>query len=328
MATATAKLGVTLIMDNQTVTVFEGDVVKDLVYSAGNNQRTISGRVRVLHATTRANNTIPDDCPPEPYAQRFITVYAMSIDSSDVYDAAMTQIQVANIISIGSVNDSTRRAEIGGTYYESFDEAITAAKEGDTVIMGADEEVKTNLNTIGAGVTVDGNGRAVTFIPADDGSLGNSGVFEISAANVVLKDIEINADNIKYGVQGYRNESGVLDGLTINGGKYGCVLANGSQDMIIRNCVMNPGEGAYCNIEFAVGANMELIPTLTVDNITHNNTLPFVYMDMTTIDRIKANLPELAEAEVTEVIDYVNEHFVKGATVDVPGVTYGTGTGL
>lgn len=327
MATATAKLGVTLIMDNQTVTVFEGDVVKDLVYSAGNNQRTISGRVRVLHATTRANNTIPDDCPPEPYAQRFITVYAMSIDSSDVYDAAMTQIQITNIISIGSVNDSARRAEVNGTYYDTYADAIAAAKDGDTVIMGADEEVKTTMNTVAAGVTIDGNGRSISYVPAADAEgLANSGVFELANTNnVAFKDLTINAEGIKYGLNGYVSENTVLDGVTINGGGYACIQANGVTNLVVKDCILNPSESAYCNIEFGIGSGVSVVPTVIIDNVTHNNTLPLVYMDMTTVDRLKGLVPELAEAETTEVIDYVNEHYLKGATVDVPGVTYGTG---
>ena len=321
MATASAKLGVTLIMDDRTVTIFEGDTVTDLVYNAGNTQRTLSGKVRVIHATTRANSTVPDDCPPEPYAQRYITPYAISLDSSNVFDAEMTQINISNIVSVGTVNESNRGAEINGIYYDSYVDALAAAKEGDTIVMGTDEAVAAPINTVPSGVTIDGNDRTISFTAGEE--LANSGIFEFaSVKNIALKDITLEPGaGIKFGVNTWKTENCVLENVTINGGAYCCVEVNGT-DVTMRNCVLNPSDVAYCNIEWGIGSGVEVIPKLILENVQGKDGIPMVYMDMTTVDRLKALVPELAEAEPIDVVNYVNANYVKGAKIDLPGVTY------
>lgn len=123
-----------LTIDDKVYTVSEGDIVKDLVYSTSGTQKTISGAVRVLNVSTKANNSIPDDCPPVPYAHRYISVYAIVIDSSETYDAELTRINVSNIISIGSIVADGGKITVGpGEQYRSLADVVTEAEAGATI---------------------------------------------------------------------------------------------------------------------------------------------------------------------------------------------------
>lgn len=156
MATAVAKLGAVIqFTQNASVTVFEGDVIENLVYTSGNTQKTISGQIRVINATTRANNKIPDSCPPEPYVHRYITINSMTIDSSDVYDAEMTRINISDIVSIGSVNGNEISCAVAGECYATLDEAIAAAQDGDTITILSDTEGSINIPA-GKNLTIEG----------------------------------------------------------------------------------------------------------------------------------------------------------------------------
>lgn len=155
-----AKVSVQLTIDGKVYTLSEGDIVKDLVYSASGTQNTISGAVRVLNVSTKANNAIPDDCPPEPYSHRYISVYAIVIDSSETYDAELTRINVSNIISIGSVVADGGKITVGpGEQYRPLADVIAEAEPGATVkltegVFEAPLELKKDIKIEGTTGTV------------------------------------------------------------------------------------------------------------------------------------------------------------------------------
>ena len=129
-----ALISAQLTIDGKVYTLSEGDIVNDLVYSASGVEKTISGAIRVLNTSTKSNNSIPDDCPPEPYAHRYVSVYAMVIDSSDVYDAELTRINVSNIISIGSVTEDGGKIVVGpGEQYRALSDIVADAEAGATI---------------------------------------------------------------------------------------------------------------------------------------------------------------------------------------------------
>lgn len=133
-----AVVSAQLTIDDKTYTLSEGDIVNDLVYSASGTEKTISGAIRVLNVSTKANNSIPDDCPPVPYAYRYMSVYAIVIDSSDVYDAELTRINVSNIISIGSVTEDGGKIVVGpGEQYRALSDIVTDAEAGATIKLTA-----------------------------------------------------------------------------------------------------------------------------------------------------------------------------------------------
>lgn len=154
MATAIARIGATLTFENgKEVTVYEGDLISGLKYTSGSQTLSIDGQIRVINASTKANNTIPADCPPEPYVHRYITVASLTIDSSDVFDAEMTRIPVNSIVSIDKVNDeyATPEFDVNGESYYTLEEAIAAAKSGDVIEVSRDADINV---AIPVGVTV------------------------------------------------------------------------------------------------------------------------------------------------------------------------------
>lgn len=125
--------------DGSIITLHEGDIVHGLRYKSGNEDVVIDGAVRVINATTKANNALPSTCPPEPYLHKFITINSLVIDSSDTFDAELTRISVSNIVDIESVetDDATTITVGSGPQFKPLDEVIANAPDGTTVSLAA-----------------------------------------------------------------------------------------------------------------------------------------------------------------------------------------------
>lgn len=135
-----AKLGVTLkFEDGSEALVFEGDIVENLAYSDGTGVKLITGAVRVISAATRAQNTGPITCPPEPYVQAYITPNTLVIDSSEENDAILTSISIGSIISVDKVVTAAEAADAGsivvgpGSQYKTLAEVVSVAPAGAVV---------------------------------------------------------------------------------------------------------------------------------------------------------------------------------------------------
>ena len=164
--TAIAKLGATLKFDDGSeILVFEGDILHDLVYKSGTALNTITGAVRVISASTKAQNTGPDTCPPEPYVYKSITPSSLVIDYSDEMDAQLISINISNIVSIGSVTTEQEAAEEGmivvgpGGSYKDLSEVIADAPAGSVVKLRAGEY--TAPVAIDKSVEIIGDGSAI-----------------------------------------------------------------------------------------------------------------------------------------------------------------------
>ena len=66
MATiAVAKIGATLKINGVEYPIYEGDIVNNLVYMDNGVEKTITGAIRVISASTAAQNVDPHTtCPP------------------------------------------------------------------------------------------------------------------------------------------------------------------------------------------------------------------------------------------------------------------------
>ena len=191
--TATAKLGVILkFSDTKSVTLYEGDSVTNMVYGSGNDKKTISGRIRVINAETKSNSTIPSDCPPEPYAHRYITVRSLTIDSSEVYDAEMTRISIGDIQSIEQINDAyaTPDYEVNGKVYYTIEEAIAAAQADDIITMTRNTDLAV---AIPAGVTLDVPSGYTLNIPPETAPdvMAAGGTVKINAGASLMLNNEV-----------------------------------------------------------------------------------------------------------------------------------------
>lgn len=136
-----AKIGVTLKLESgRNVVLFEGDIVRGLYYQIGDDMKSIDGTVRVINATVKNNFTSTGSCPPEPYLHKALNVTSLVIDSSAVFDAELTKINVNTIVDIDTVEANGGAITIGnGSQYKSLTEVIEAAPAGATVELLAGE---------------------------------------------------------------------------------------------------------------------------------------------------------------------------------------------
>ena len=121
--TTMALVGVELNLGTKIVTVHEGDILGNIHYQSGQEEKIVSGRVRVVEATVRDNSRNVNDCPPEPYLYKYIIPTYLVIDCSDEFDADFERVQISKIIDIEEVNGSNEMndqvdqiiEDIGGT---------------------------------------------------------------------------------------------------------------------------------------------------------------------------------------------------------------------
>lgn len=171
---------------------------------------------------------------------------------------------------------------------EALKSALAGASEGTTIKLGADIDCSSTV-TIPAGVTLDGGGHTLRY-SGDPVTEGPGATFLTASSGSKIQNITIDTDgNLNHAIQFYDADGGTVENATINGGAYTSILVNGSQDIAINNCTLNPDEKAYANVEYSLG-NDELtkIPSIEVSNINgYDTSKPLIYMDQPTIDRVK-----------------------------------------
>lgn len=186
----------------------------------------------------------------------------------------------------GTVNGEIDQyvARVNGVGYDTLEGAINAAAPGDTITLVKNVEIADQIS-LPANATLDGAGHTLTYTGTTEDISG--GAFNITNDNVTITDLTINAGDLKHGVQFYCTEGGELNGVTINGGVYTSVIVNGATNVDIIDCVLNPADGAYTNIEYAMGSNVTTIPSMTINNVTFDDSTRAVYADGNTTDRIE-----------------------------------------
>lgn len=161
---------------------------------------------------------------------------------------------------------------------------MTAAENGGTITLVKNVEIADQIS-LPANATLDGAGHTLTYTGTTENISG--GAFNITNDNVTINDLTINAAGLKHGVQFYCTKGGELNGVTINGGVYTSVIVNGATNVDIIDCVLNPAKGAYTNIEYAMGGEVTTIPSMTINNVTFDDSTRAVYADGNTTDRIE-----------------------------------------
>lgn len=186
----------------------------------------------------------------------------------------------------GTVNGKIDQyvARVNGVGYATLEGAIAAATPGDTITLVNNVEMNSQIN-LPANTTLDGAGHTLTYTGTTENISG--GAFNITNDNVTINDLTINAAGLKHGVQFYCTKGGELNGVTINGGVYTSVIVNGATNVDIIDCVLNPAKGAYTNIEYAMGGEVTTIPSMTINNVTFDDSTRAVYADGNTTDSIE-----------------------------------------
>ena len=206
---------------------------------------------------------------------------------------------------VSKLGEATITTDEVTTVYEKVEDAISQAKEGETVTLTKDVAVEAPIS-IGKGVTLDGNGKTITYAGAQKTEnpsvliLANSGADNVTVKNVTLDT----KSNLKHGVEFFAADNGKLSGVTVNGGSGTSVQVNGSTGFKIENCALNPGDGAYANIEYCLSESAQnaggTTPSMTIENVTFDSASLAVWADATTVEKIKE---ELKKAEVENPTD-------------------------
>ena len=196
-------------------------------------------------------------------------------------------------------------ASIDGTPYESLELALAAAQKGQTVTLNQNVEVATQLS-IPEGVTLDGAGHTLTCTAA----IANGGVIDVTNNDVTIKDLVVNADgNAKHGIQFYCVMGGVVEGCTVNGGRYTSVVVNGAE-VSIKGTTLNPDEGAYAHVEYGMGSGVTSIPSVALEDVTAGSSAaPLVYVDAATMERVAQNSdPQIDASDTSAIVEAINKN--------------------
>ena len=182
--------------------------------------------------------------------------------------------------------------------------------------LAKDLETTTQINP-NAGVTINGNGHSITYNGTTDNVSG--GAFNITYDNVTINDLTINAGGLKHGVQFYCTKGGELNGVTINGGVYTSVIVNSATNVDIIDCVLNPADGAYTNIEYAMGSNVTTIPSMNINNVTFDSSKPAVWADKDTTDRVENQMggSQTNEAILEKILDNITYTSPNGGSLAI-----------
>ena len=328
--------GKTNIIGDTSITAKDGKVAFDVYnwpkngYTDGaqvvvNTTGTISGKIEVTtDGSTKTSASTLDIANINHVGDLYIATGL--IDNCQITGGTFTdKADVQKCLAPGNtldengnvvVDSATAEAEINGFGYATLEEALAEAKNGDVVNVVNDVEVDTQIAP-NAGVTINGNGHSVTYTGITENISG--GAFNITNDNVTINDLTINAGGLKHGVQFYCTEGGELNGVTINGGVYTSVIVNGATNVDIIDCVLNPADGAYTNIEYAMGSNVTTIPSMNINNVTFDSSKPAVWADKDTTTRVDNAMTgdQTNEAILAEILDNITYTSPNGGSLAI-----------
>ena len=257
------------------------------------------------------------------------TKYVTSVDTvtPGVDPSATTVVTENNTLGEGTQEQEVfeniilKKKDGSQTVYSDFQQALTAASAGDTILLNKDVELSSKL-TIDKAITIEGNGESTIKLT---GEVSTGAFIEISgddANNVTLKNLTVDTNkNAKHGIQFYCVEGGTLENVTVNGGYWTSVIVNGSTGITIKGCELNPiaateSKTPYAHIEYAMGSGVTTIPSITVnDNTYENSSVPQIYADSATTAAI--NTAKGGNQSAEELRAIVMENIKNEGTTDV-----------
>ena len=265
--------------------------------------------------------------------------YGIYTNSTSTGEGDATQISSPfdedSKITVSDNSGSAENTNAAGYYVNSettLKQALTNAPAGTVIKLVKNITCEAPISITKSDITIDGQGCTLTYNGGSPDNLTNGAFIDVKGqdlnpkdgpSNVVLKDLIVNAPNIKHGIQYYCTEGGSIEGVTVNGGAWTSIQANGAQGLTIDGCTTNPaGEKVYANIEFSMGDNVDKIPQIVVKNMTaddYNEDLPLVYMDYATIERAQK---KLNQTDITFSEQEVREKLKGNIDVQLSGVEW------
>lgn len=254
-----------------------------------------------LDESLKAGLYSPSANPDAPYSY-YTSVEEAKAAAKDDPNAIVTDVET------GKEEALYPAAKIGNETYNTLEEALKAAKSGDTIVLQKD--VSTGAVTLRAGVILDGGNHVITC----NTEIANGAFITATGDNVTIKNATVNVDGkAKHGIQFYRVKGGKLENVNVMGGKYTAVIVNGAEVSINGG---NLSTNGYAVVEYAMGKNVTEVPKLEMNNVTTPNTdKPLVYMDKATVDRIKENTEGLKDATTEQVLEYLKKENLTGSNI-------------
>ena len=198
---------------------------------------------------------------------------------------------------------TTGVATVNGQSYDTLEAAIAAASAGQTVTLEQDVELAAPID-LPAGVTLDGSGHALTCTA----EVANGALVSVTNDDVTVKNLTVNTEGlVKHGIQFYCVTGGVVEGCTVNGGRYTSICVNGSE-VTIRDTTLNPDASAYASVEYGMGSGVTKVPSVTLENVTSkSSTAPLVYADSSTMERVAENSdPKIDPSDTAAIVSKIN----------------------
>lgn len=280
--------------------VLENPEKSNLEISGGNYGNSI--KKDYLNDSLKAGLYSPSANPDAPYSY-YTSVEEAKAAAKDDPNAIVTDVET------GKEEALYPAAKIGNETYNTLEEALKAAKSGDTIVLQKD--VSTGAVTLRAGVILDGGNHVITC----NTEIANGAFITATGDNVTIKNATVNVDGkAKHGIQFYKVKGGKLENVNVMGGKYTAVIVNGAEVSINGG---NLSTNGYAVVEYAMGNGVTEVPKLTMNNVTTPNTdKPLVYMDKATIDRIKENTKELGQgATEQQVLEHLKKDKLTGNNI-------------
>ena len=256
MAIPVSRISVNLKLDGEKyVDLNEGDIVRDLVYSNEHGTFTIDeGAVRVLIGSTKASNTVPEDCPPSPYLHQYVTVSQICIDCSEKLDADLVRIPVSSISSIGEVHPpyyTDKMITVGpGPEFRPLDEIVNNAEEG-TVILLEKGEYNTPLRITKNLSLISHNGAVMkgALTIGDEADINNESELEV-----------------------------IMTGLDLTGGA--TITVNAAKEFRLVNCKFHDHELTAKTMPIAVKYTGEMKLVIANNSFGENSSYSYNLIDV------------------------------------------------
>ena len=191
--------------------------------------------------------------------------------------------------------------------YSELTNALSQITAGTTIQLTANIECNGPITIEGDDITIDGQGKSLSLA----NKLESGAFITAFGENVTLKNLTVNANGMaKHGIEYYCTDGGTIDRVTVNGGYWTSIQANGAKNLTIKNCTTRPeyvkSQSTYnANIEYAMGEHVTVVPSVEISNVDWDQSYPLVYMDQDTIKRVKDNTQGLSGASDAEFQRYI-----------------------
>ena len=245
-----------------------GSVTVDNTAIHGSVEKTGTGNMGITGSTITGNVTKTGDDSGS------LGIVDSTINGT-APEAEATGVTYVNTTVNGELRNTTvddKEAMINGVQYDTLEEAIEAAKDGDVVTLlnnatlnGDGKGNNTGIVEITANITIEGNGKTITAgnVTADaDTAAGPSMISIQDGANVTVRDLTIDGaggtdaatDNVKHGLNIYGDGTTVtvVDVVIKNGNGY-AIVANGADVTVDGLTTENNGWGGV-NVDSKSGA--------------------------------------------------------------------------